>query len=260
VELASKHVPEARNAHSGVLSTILAGDPAADRLTIVPPGLYPATRAPATVIIDHRVLMRECLHRGLLGAQMKGSVDVFDSVEALLQAEAVAERATLIVLSMGDRSPADLKRDWTRIVATLGREIPVVLLAEEEKASFIIEALDDGIRGYIPTSVPLGVAVEALELVRAGGTFIPARSFLHEANRPAAGSDDRAAGRTQFTGRQAEVVNALRKGTSNKIIAHELRMAESTVKVHVRNIMRKLKARNRTHVAFLLNELDATHW
>jgi len=48
---------------------------------------------------------------------------------------------------------------------------------------------------------------------------------------------------------------ALRRGKANKVIAYELNMRESTVKVHVRNIMKKLKARNRTEVAFMANEL-----
>ena len=56
-----------------------------------------------------------------------------------------------------------------------------------------------------------------------------------------------------FTSRQAAVVEALRKGKANKIIAYELNMCESTVKVHVRSIMKKLKARNRTEVAYIVN-------
>lgn len=43
----------------------------------------------------------------------------------------------------------------------------------------------------------------------------------------------------------------------NKLIAYELNMCESTVKVHVRTIMKKLKARNRTEVAFLTQSLGA---
>jgi hypothetical protein len=50
---------------------------------------------------------------------------------------------------------------------------------------------------------------------------------------------------------------SLREGKANKIIAYELNMCESTVKVHVRNIMKKLKARNRTEVAFKTAELFA---
>ncbi len=58
-----------------------------------------------------------------------------------------------------------------------------------------------------------------------------------------------------FTTRQAAVVEALKRGKANKIIAYELEMRESTVKVHVRNIMKKLKATNRTEVAYKANLL-----
>ena len=58
-----------------------------------------------------------------------------------------------------------------------------------------------------------------------------------------------------FTLRQAEVVQALRRGKANKIIAYELNLRESTVKVHIRNIMKKLKATNRTEVAYKINDL-----
>ena len=57
-----------------------------------------------------------------------------------------------------------------------------------------------------------------------------------------------------FSPRQLSVARALRKGTPNKIIAYELNMCESTVKVHVRNIMKKLKAKNRTEIAYLTNQ------
>jgi len=58
-----------------------------------------------------------------------------------------------------------------------------------------------------------------------------------------------------FTTRQAAVIEALKRGKANKIIAYELEMRESTVKVHVRNIMKKLKATNRTEVAYKANLL-----
>ena len=59
-----------------------------------------------------------------------------------------------------------------------------------------------------------------------------------------------------FTARQAAVIDALRQGKPNKIIAYELKMRESTVKVHVRNIMKKLNATNRTQVAYLVTQLS----
>lgn len=53
-----------------------------------------------------------------------------------------------------------------------------------------------------------------------------------------------------FTPRQIAVLHRLRQGKANKIIAYELAMSESTVKVHVRNIMKKMSATNRTEAAY----------
>ena len=105
--------------------------------------------------------------------------------------------------------------------------------------------LEQGVRGYIPVSLPLEVAIEAIRLVEAGGVFVPASSLM----APSEGLHG------HFTGRQAAVVEALCQGKANKRIAHELNMCESTVKVHVRNIMKKLHAKNRTEVALMANGL-----
>jgi hypothetical protein len=51
------------------------------------------------------------------------------------------------------------------------------------------------------------------------------------------------------------VIDLLREGKPNKLIARQLHMQENTVKVHVRNILKKLNASNRTHAAFVANRL-----
>jgi len=61
----------------------------------------------------------------------------------------------------------------------------------------------------------------------------------------------------QFTPREREVLNRLKVGKSNKIIAYELNMAESTVKVHITRIMRKISATNRTEVVYRTRHLTA---
>ena len=50
-------------------------------------------------------------------------------------------------------------------------------------------------------------------------------------------------------------MNALQQGKSNKIIAHELNMSESTVKSHIRNIMKQLQAKNRTEAAIKIRAM-----
>ena len=113
-------------------------------------------------------------------------------------------------------------------------------------------ALQNGVRGYIPTSVTFDVAIEAMRLVKAGGTFVPASS-LNSARQKAELATAWRNGSGPFSPRQTEVIEAIRRGKPNKVIAYELDMRESTVKVHIRNIMKKLKATNRTQVAFLTN-------
>jgi DNA-binding NarL/FixJ family response regulator len=62
---------------------------------------------------------------------------------------------------------------------------------------------------------------------------------------------------TGITKRELELLEKVHRGLPNKLIAYELGISESTVKVHMRNLMRKLKATNRTQVAFLVNQLGA---
>ena len=78
----------------------------------------------------------------------------------------------------------------------------------------------------------------------------------------AAKSDDQPEGERQgrsgeldLTPRERSVIDLLREGKPNKVIAARLDMQENTVKVHVRNILKKLNAANRTHAAFVANRL-----
>ena len=123
----------------------------------------------------------------------------------------------------------------------------------------MIAAIDSGAKGYIPASVSLDVILEATRLASSGGMFLPVASVLSLRSAvattnaaPATGTDE------LLTARQEAVAEALRRGKANKIIAYELNMSESTVKVHIRNIMKKLKATNRTEAAFRLSALHAS--
>lgn len=140
---------------------------------------------------------------------------------------------------------------------------PLALLSDRDELDDILDALRIGVRGYI-TSVfnPLTV-IQSLRLVMAGGTFIPHSALLEIANKVATlmeeerlnGANIDSAVLRTFTPRQIEVLNLVRQGESNKSIAYELGMQECTVKVHVREIMTKLKATNRTHAAFLASQI-----
>lgn len=131
---------------------------------------------------------------------------------------------------------------------------PAVVLADNEDPDLIVQTLGKSVRGYVPTSLSIDIAVRAMALARAGGVFVPVGSLM-AAHRVADGASAIAPKANGLTERQAAVLDALRRGKPNKIIAHELKMRESTVKVHVRNLMRKLHATNRTQVAYLADRL-----
>ena len=153
-------------------------------------------------------------------------------------------------------SPSDRTMVGRALVPCTRR--PTIVLSDGDELEQIISALDSGARGYIPTDLTLDVAIEAVRLVRAGGVFVPASSLVAARRTSDASNGAPPSPGGIFTARQAAVVDALRRGKANKVIAYELKMRESTVKVHVRNIMKKLNAKNRTEVAFMANELIKT--
>ena len=131
------------------------------------------------------------------------------------------------------------------------------MLSDCASPKHIVKALRNGARGYVPSALPTSMLIQIVRLVLAGGTFIPPGILaggLDEADKAFAPLETGELS-TEFTPRQTEVFELLRQGKSNKVIAYELRMQESTVKVHVRQIMRKLKAINRTHAVFLVNRM-----
>jgi DNA-binding NarL/FixJ family response regulator len=201
------------------------------------------------VVIEKRSLIRECLAACI--ASLSGHrVISFPDLETCLAAAETPSASLLVLCDPGTLTRAELEQ-----LSLLIGQLPVVVLSDGEDLEEILRAIRHGVRGYIPTSLTLPVMIEALRLVRAGGTFVPAQSIV-SGLRP--GSSDGLSEQAQkpvLTARQTEVVAAIGRGKANKEIALELNMSESTVKVHVRRIMKKLSATNRTKVALMADSL-----
>ena len=134
--------------------------------------------------------------------------------------------------------------------------VKFAILSDQESPKSVLKAMQSGAQGYIPTSLSLEVTSQILQLLRFGGTFVPASSLMTMAGGSATAAARQEDNNLIFTSqRQLMVARALRKGSPNKVIAYQLNMCESTVKVHVRNIMKKLKAKNRTEVALLTTQM-----
>ncbi|MBE0531561.1 MAG: response regulator transcription factor [Rhodospirillales bacterium] len=216
----------------------------------------PCREALRVAFIDDRVLASECFARSIQAAYADISVSCFSSVAEWMATADHDGAPSIILLYYNARRAEACERD-IELLARHADGTPVVLMSDEEAdAEAIIRAIELGARGFIPASVNLVIAVVAMRLVQVGGLYVP-ESILKSSRRllyESANSGKREI-HDVFTERQAAVVLALRQGKPNKIIAHELSMRESTVKVHIRNIMKKLKATNRTEVAFMTNTL-----
>jgi DNA-binding NarL/FixJ family response regulator len=219
----------------------------------------PEPRTQILAVVEPRGLVRECLVNCLRSTDVAAEVVPLASVAALEawheQLDGAASEV-LVLLSGGgvSRGMEALEREMS-LVSRLAQRMPVVIVSETEDPDYIVEMMNAGARGVIPASGSLGIAVEALRLVRAGGQYVPASSLLASRRAGAAASVTKGPYSGMFTSRQAAVVQAICRGKANKVIAYELQMKESTVKVHVRNIMRKLQAQNRTQVAMLAESL-----
>jgi DNA-binding NarL/FixJ family response regulator len=205
-------------------------------------------------IIDDRALDRECLAQSLIAHGLDLDIKLFGSVTDWMKLPDHEFAGILIHTGHRDFSEKKMVDEIEQLVAAFPT-VPVVVLSENHDLRQVLLALEAGVKGYIPSQMGLTVCVEAIGLALAGGVFISAESLtdLHTLVATAEHKERRRA--ELFTPREEDVINALSQGKPNKIIAYELSLRESTVKVHVRNIMKKLNASNRTEVMFKLGDL-----
>lgn len=205
----------------------------------------------ATVLIDPRALVRECIAVSLAVCDPDTPVEPYSDVATW--AREGAPETTALILFCSNAGPgeamADLMLPQIRAAREIAPDINFAIFASHDNTAQASEAIRLGARGYLSSSVSLEITVHALKLIRAGGIYVPANLLGAARSGDWQGPTDQQLLRL-FSPRELEVARAMRKGQPNKVIALELKMSESTVKVHVRNIIKKLNVKNRTEVAF----------
>lgn len=206
------------------------------------------------VLIDSRPLVRWCLSRWLQEDFDRFQILTLSSPINTASRSSDDESVELVVWSIGSLSlsqPSSLQ-DFERVKLAFPNA-PIVMLADREDAANIAEAIRHGSRGYIPTSLDKREIAEILRFVQLGGTFVPSSIVL---DTPSSGPNEQASSDPAppfdaLTPRELQVVELVRQAKSNKIIAYDLDLSESTVKVIVHRILNKLNAANRTELACL---------
>jgi DNA-binding NarL/FixJ family response regulator len=212
------------------------------------------------LVVDDHVLIREAL-RGVLKELRSGAV-ILEGSDGRRAMELVAEHADIGLIVLDLNLP---DADGFSMLAELRQRYPgtsvVVLSAQQDRGS-VVKALDLGALGFIPKSAQREVMLAALELVFAGGIYIPPEILAHQepelsesALRPPAAESSRASPRDLgLTERQLEVLALMMRGKSNKAICRVLDVAEPTVKNHVTAIFKALKVTNRTEAVIAVLE------
>lgn len=129
-------------------------------------------------------------------------------------------------------------------------ELPVLIVSSDDHPRTIRRAQQFGAAGFVPKSAPAEALAEAVTTVLAGGLWFPPQQA--ERNEADAQLAQRLA---QLTPQQLRVLMRMADGLLNKQIAHELSLAENTVKIHVTAVLRKLGCHSRTQAAVLVKAL-----
>ena len=202
-------------------------------------------------LVGGRRFRELCLASFLEGSGLR---IVICSVEDLLKNRRPETDADLTVIDTGQHTCSDSQiRTILELLRDVMPGVPIVVVSDREDWSAVADALDAGARAYFPSSHDPEILFETLRLVEKGGTFIPLEllsnvSVHRKRQQRVAVRRPDAHG---LTPREQGVLELLKTGLSNKGIARELDIEEGTVKVHVRRIMRKLNAANRTQAALL---------
>jgi DNA-binding NarL/FixJ family response regulator len=216
-----------------------------------------ARKGMSVVLIDRQTLTRHCLSRSFQEGLPDLRVVAVANLADLLDASRSLGNMDLMVFNIGDTSVREVEVlgqiTWLR--RHLPR-VPLVLMMDRDDMDDIVEAMAQGVRGLITTSMELSEVRAAIQYVAAGGTFVPASMLIRFAQDRQNGSkcepgEDSKESFESLTPRELEVLALLREAKPNKVIARELDIKESTVKVFVQRIFSKLHVSNRTQLALL---------
>lgn len=206
------------------------------------------------LIVDPQPLTRNCLIAAMEGASNLASITAVNGVQEVQRLIDDGEVFDAVILNI-DKRPIDehgLSAALTPMLVTLP-DTPLLLLASCTTPACLTMAFRLGVRGYLATETALSVTLEAIRLVCGGWMIYPA--FKQNEMPPVGYSEDELSAR--LTPRQEQVLQCLATGMPNKSIAYHLNMSESTVKAHIKEIMQRLGAANRTQVVALIGKNDS---
>jgi len=204
------------------------------------------------IVADDHPLYREAV-KLRLERQIPGS-DVVEagSIEELFARVEAVPRLSVDLVLLDLYMPGMERGQGIGAVVTALPDTPVALMSGAAGTQDVKQAIAAGARGFLPKTMASELFAMAISMILAGGTYLPAEMMqdaIATANdiRPNGASGSGFA--DLLSPRERQVLVRLSSGASNKEIGRDLNLAEVTVKLHVRQILRKIKARNRSEAA-----------
>jgi two-component system, NarL family, nitrate/nitrite response regulator NarL len=199
------------------------------------------------LLVDDHTLFRsgvKALLRGEAGFQVVG--EAADSFDGVKKAADLTPDVVLLDLHMPGISGKDAVSQFREAAP----EARIVMLTVSEDADDLVDSLRAGACGYLLKKIETGTLLDAIRRAADGDSVISAEMTgklvrgLQSSREPAPSPE-----KDSLTPREREILVHLARGGSNKEIARTLDLAESTVKIHVQNILRKLNLSSRVQAA-----------
>ena len=187
------------------------------------------------LIIEDRTLVSDLLSMSLEDTGDFDTVSV-PTIKSALEAKADKD-FDLVMLETSLENPVQI-RDVQEVVQQFD-PARVVLFGRSTVPMFVQNCLDIGVDGLIPRQFSLEALILALKLIHTGQRFIPSEQQM-------AAVSDETLDRYSLSRKEFDVLKKLTEGLSNKDIMRILGLSETTVKMRVRSICKKLGAANRT--------------
>ena len=203
----------------------------------------------------------------LMRAGLKSVLSSDDSIDVVGEAgdgrTGVREtrRLTPDVILMDVRMPDLDGIAATREIVTASPDAKVVILTTFEQDDYIFGALNAGASGFLLKRTRPEELIAAIHTIAAGDSLLSpsvTRTVIQRMSRQPAPDASAEAGLDELTAREREVLALIARGLSNGDIAATLVVEESTVKTHVKHILRKLRLRDRVQAVIYAYESGLT--
>ena len=191
------------------------------------------------LIVDDHALFREGLCFVL--ESVGENVQILEAADYASAFQLMADNADLNLVLLDLSLPGKGGFDILDEAAKRYPLIPIAVLSASNSRQDINRVLGSAALGFIPKDTTGEVMRCAVRLMLAGGLYFPSEIVGEQV-----GDNPGVASVPVLTQRQTQVLNMISTGLSNKVIAFDLNIAESTVKMHVTSIFRSLGVSNRT--------------